>query len=413
MMNQNLKDIDISLLLQSLTNSNIDTDAVLLRVEEMRNERFLEQHKYTIWQGGDNNWLTYVPDAKSKYGRKQISAVTEDRLKKKLIRFYQELKKAPTFKTMFKLWTAEKLSTGISQRTIDKYNNDFVRFFGTSILRDIKMAEIDEEILSNEITRIIREQGLTSKAYSGLKTVVSGILKYSYKKKTSEISPTAFFDSLDLGSRIFTKNVKSDSSQVYSTDDTAKLISVLENDNSENRPKALGVLFTFRTGLRAGELEALKYEDIEKNVLHVRRMHVTNKSDDGPRKQDHKDVLYAKTDAGIREIILTPKALDVLAEMRTLNPNGNFIFMQNGNRIYTNTYNSYLSRTCKRYGIQYRSMHKIRKTYGTLLLDNNVDDRFVMKQMGHRDISTTQQYYRYCNKTREAYESQINKAISI
>lgn len=38
-------------------------------------------------------------------------------------------------------------------------------------------------------------------------------------------------------------------------------------------------------------------------------------------------------------------------------------------------------------------MHKIRKTYGTTLIDNNVDDALVAEMMGHKDISTTKKYY--------------------
>ncbi len=57
-------------------------------------------------------------------------------------------------------------------------------------------------------------------------------------------------------------------------------------------------------------------------------------------------------------------------------------------------------------------MHKIRKTYGTTLLDSDVDEKFVMEQMGHTDIATTKKYYYFSNKSTENKVKQINSAIS-
>ena len=51
-------------------------------------------------------------------------------------------------------------------------------------------------------------------------------------------------------------------------------------------------------------------------------------------------------------------------------------------------------------------MHKIRKTYGTILIDSGMDDKFIQEQMGHRDITTTRKYYYYNNKSMENKEKQ-------
>ncbi len=69
-------------------------------------------------------------------------------------------------------------------------------------------------------------------------------------------------------------------------------------------------------------------------------------------------------------------------------------------KIYTNTFNDRLYKACDSCGIPRRSMHKIRKTYGTLLLDTNIEDSLVMEQMGHSDIATTRRYYYFSIKTK-------------
>ena len=48
---------------------------------------------------------------------------------------------------------------------------------------------------------------------------------------------------------------------------------------------------------------------------------------------------------------------------------------------------------CGKLGIPYRSPHKIRKTYGTMLIDSNIPAKIVQQQMEHEDISTTMKHY--------------------
>jgi integrase len=57
-------------------------------------------------------------------------------------------------------------------------------------------------------------------------------------------------------------------------------------------------------------------------------------------------------------------------------------------------------------------MHKLRKTYGTTLIDNGVDESLIMTQMGHKDISTTRKYYYYANKDSDTNRKQIRNAIN-
>ena len=59
-----------------------------------------------------------------------------------------------------------------------------------------------------------------------------------------------------------------------------------------------------------------------------------------------------------------------------------------------------------------RSTHKIRKTYGTTLINSNVDEAVIINQMGHADIKTTKEYYYFSNRNKQEKVNQINNAIS-
>ncbi len=80
-----------------------------------------------------------------------------------------------------------------------------------------------------------------------------------------------------------------------------------------------------------------------------------------------------------------------------MNPKGEFLFCKINSsrgfsRIYGRNFNPELRKICEEVGIPPRTMHKIRKTYGTTLLDAGVDESFIIEQMGHTDISCTKNY---------------------
>lgn len=58
-------------------------------------------------------------------------------------------------------------------------------------------------------------------------------------------------------------------------------------------------------------------------------------------------------------------------------------------------------------------MYKIRRTYGTTLLDNDVEESIIIEQMGHSDITTTKKLKYYSNKNQKSKEAQIRKTTCI
>ena len=89
------------------------------------------------------------------------------------------------------------------------------------------------------------------------------------------------------------------------------------------------------------------------------------------------------------------------------------MFMDNqGRRIRANRFNYWLHRACKKVGIPERSTHKIRKTYASILLGNNVDERLITNQMGHTDIATTKGSYYFNRNSEDKNKGIISDAIN-
>ncbi len=119
-----------------------------------------------------------------------------------------------------------------------------------------------------------------------------------------------------------------------------------------------------------------------------------------------------KTKSSIRSVIITMDNIAIINEILRLNPDGEFLIEKDGKRVHGSSFNKYLCIACSQAGIIYRSSHKIRKTYATTLIDNNVDSSIIMEQMGHSDFSTTMNHYYKANKNDDKKRYQIEQALS-
>ena len=86
------------------------------------------------------------------------------------------------------------------------------------------------------------------------------------------------------------------------------------------------------------------------------------------------------------------------------------LFMKKGERIRTPAVRMRLKRICDKLEIYRKSPHKIRKTYGTILLDNHIDSQLIIGQMGHTNILCTENHYHRNRKSIER-KSAIISAI--
>jgi integrase len=166
-----------------------------------------------------------------------------------------------------------------------------------------------------------------------------------------------------------------------------------------DRLEALYVL-AVATGLRQGELLALKWEDVEleEAVLRVRRTLTRSggKVEAGP----------PKTPNSRRSVGLTSRAVEALRahlarqlaemeEMGSLYRPGGLVFANEVGGIInpSNLRNRHLARLLKRAGLPKIRFHDLRHTCATLLLTKNVNPKIVSEMLGHSSISVTLDTY--------------------
>lgn len=185
----------------------------------------------------------------------------------------------------------------------------------------------------------------------------------------------------------------------------------------------MAILFAFQTGVRIGEIVGLRWSDIGEeysNYMLVQRQEVRDekRNEDGTwQKASLVVVDYTKSDAGHRNVFLTSYAREILEMVRRQNEedgfaNDGYIFLQkNGSRATKRMVDNRLRKCCKRAGVPEKSMHKIRKTYISTLIDNAVNINTIRALVGHEDERTT--YHNYCfnRKSEDQIQEELEKAL--
>lgn len=377
--------LESEVLQYAIENGIIDTTLIQEQIRMKKNNELLRKHPYKIWEGKDGKWYSYFPDKEK--GRVLRKRNTEELIKDEIIAYWKKQESNPTISDIYSEWINGKVQREeITKATRDRYNRQYEQCFldfGKHKIKSISEYDIEEFVLDT-----IYNCKLTQKGFSNLRTLILGIFKLARRKRLVSFSISELMNDMEISKKLFRRNVKSDDEQVFTTDELPKVLDYLkENPDIVN----LGIFLLFKTGLRIGELAALKKTDITQNVIHISKTEIHYNDDAGNVIYEVRD--SPKTEAGIRDVVVPDSGLRILNRIRLLNPFGEYLFERRGKRIRTYVFRERLRNICRKLDITMKSPHKIRKTYGSILIDNNVQESLVINQMGHTDIKTTKKHY--------------------
>ena len=392
-------------ILKAIMDGTIDLHDIQMRMEEMKKKEkekeLLKAHPYQPYETG-GWWCCYVPSENGK--RRRIKRRKKEDLEKAIIEYQKSLIQDPTVKDVFEDWNRSRWELGkIAETTYLRNGQIFRRHF--SEFGKKRMSELSPVMIGDFLEGEIYRCSLTAKAFANLKGITKGTLKRAKKRGLIVFPVQEIFDDLDVSDCSFAKSIHEDKEEVFDEEETAAVIQYCQ-ENLDLRNS--GILLMFLTGMRVGEMSALRHEDIHDCAIDVRRTETRSAKPGGGYLYPVKD--YPKTKAGVRTVVVPREYEALIARLYWASADREYVFQEGDTRIDTFKFRKRLTKICRDLGIIHKAPHKIRKTYGTILLDAGVDKRLITDQMGHEDIAITETHYHRNRKSLEK-KSEIISAI--
>ena len=386
-----------------LEDDMIDLSYIREQIRMKERKDLLDKHPYTIWQGNDGKWYTYFPDKTKKRIKRRRN--TKKELEEEVLNFWKDKESNPTVRELFKEWIGLKNSHNIQNQTVDRYWRDFNRYL--SKIAETKIAGIDECELDDFLVDMVFTNNMTAKAFSNVRILIRGIWNRAKKKKIIDYRVNDVLEELDISSKDFRKTEKK--SQVYTDDERKAMVDYLgRNLDTIN----MGILLMFATGIRIGELAALKPSDIiSSNRIRISKTEICYEKHRGEYVYEVRD--FPKTEAGKRDVFIPDDFAFYLKVIQKQASRNEWLFEKYGQRIKTYQFRCRLNYICERkLHMPVKSPHKIRKTYASQLIDSHVPDSLIISQMGHTDIETTKKFY-YDNRFDEKEADEILSKLKV
>ena len=352
-------------------------------------------------RGGKKSGIYYVY-----VGRKQVQAATREKLYEKLYDIEYGVNNY-SMGDIFPLWMVwRRDKTAVSPRTLKNAKAEWEKFFSKQDIIQKRLVDVTATDLVKLYRSWTGKREITTQKFNNLKSIVNGLYDYA----NVELGIVAHNFSHDINMAQFTLKPVNNDDDVFSEDDRAKILAYLKDSNDMYD---LAIAFDFNVTMRFAEISALRWDCVKDDRVSVKAQHLltTEMNDDLTFKENYfvnTDHIKGHTAEGYRDIMLIPRAKEILEKARAVNPSGEYVFMFEGKQLSISTFNSRLKRYCHELGITPRTSHKIRFCVASVLHKNGMPLPTLQKMLGHTEVSTTLHYLRSVGKDDETLEKMMD-----
>lgn len=395
-----------------LERDNLSLDGVAKEYMATRKEKILANHLYAISEGNDGRFRTYIKDETMKSGRRMIVKSSREKLEDELVDYYSlKLGENRSLTDLFPEFIEYK-TLHVKITTIDRVKKDWKRYYEGSDIAQKPIRELTKLELDQFVHKTIKKFNMDRHQYGNFSLILRQELDYAVDLGIIDSNP--FNKVRVIKQRVLREEKKKpDETQVFSREELDMIYQRAGKDFRGNRRTKhklapLGVMFLFQTGLRLGEVSALKFDDVKDDEITVCRV-----------VQFPRGAILDSTKGtfGDRTVPLTPKAKALINVAKHVHEeygdqNPEYIFVTVGEPIHVyQAIQRAMLQYCRDLKICERSTHKARKTYISELLDAGVNINTVRNIAGHQDERTTLNNYCFDRRSKAERNAQVIAAI--
>lgn len=385
------KEINANRILQYLSDEGIiDLANVQEQIKMKKREELLSKHKYSITECADGYCRTYIP--KPDGGRKLIKRKSRKDVENIIIEFYRKKEEESyTFDSAYWDWRKIKDEL-VGDNTVTKYNTDYLRYFKEKEFSKKLIREIADDDITVFIVQTVKTLKLCKEACKTLYGYINNVIKHAKKNKVITENPMEFMKAADFYKYCAEIN-KQTSDRVISDTQMKLLYEQFEKDHKKN-PNYIptyAVELASLTGMRVGELAALKWENIHDMYILINSSEKYNKK----TKEYYIDTTKNKKS---RKYPITKEIRNLLERVKRVElQNGTiceWVFANEEGRIHTQVISSCAKNKCIQLGIPVKSVHSYRRTLNSKMRCNGVSSTVAASLFGHSK-EVNEKYYTY------------------
>ena len=294
----------------------------------------------------------------------------------------------------------------IRESTLDKHRRRF-NIYIQPTMANVRIDRLTAAILQ-EWKQTIEEKGLSLATRKSAYSVFRLILNFGVKMEYLERNPL-----LKVGNFKDTVSVKREMS-IYTAEQYTEYISTARARAKERETKERDlsewdyyVFFSiaFYTGLRKGEIYALKWSDIDDKLLHVKRS-ITQKL----RGEDRETA--PKTSSSIRALQMPQPLIQALKEHRERKEQQEHFTDEHricgGTRcLRDSTLNNRNANYAKLSGLDTIKIHEFRHSHVSVLANEGINIQEIARRLGHARVEMTWNTYSHL------YPREEEKAVEV
>lgn len=347
-----------------------------------RRKDYIHKRSDGRWEGRYNKGRN--ADGKIIYGSvygKTFQEVKEKRLKKiKELDNQKQNFKSCLFETVLDNWLIQK-SIYVKKSTLYKYQNLIEKqikpILGTRNIVDITSNELNNFIIKKiESGKLNDKGGLSSSYVKTIAIVLNSVMKYAIQENIIENKI------YNISKPVINKKEL----QILNKNEKKLLESYIIKNLTESN---LAILLSLNTGLRIGEVCALRWKDIDlqNQIIKVRHSIIRVSSSEGSYLLLDKP----KTVSSIREIPIISSIYQILKAFQKEDE----IFFASGTNDFLKprTLEYRFKQILKICNVKYVNFHALRHTFATTCIQAGVDVKSLSEILGHSNASITLNTY--------------------
>lgn len=304
-------------------------------------------------------------------------------------------RKIMTFEEVYKLWF-EQYKTTVKESTVyiqtEVINAHILPYFGT-----LRVDKIDTAYCQKQVNRLFK----TLKNYNNVINLTRRIFDYAKSMKQIKENP---MNNVVVPKRKRENGVNEQTQDFYNKEQLKEFLEILKEHEQYQMYVVFRVLAF--TGMRKGELSALKWSDVDFKNGTI-RIDKTVASDENGKQH----IQTPKTQKSIRTISVDTITLNALETWRNelrkelfkrgknIDQGDGFIFRSKQGKFINRYINFFLKNVIKKYDLQPIKPHGFRHTHASLLFESGASIKEVQDRLGHEDIKTTMDIYTHVTKS--------------